>query len=111
LQSDESESDAEGGAAHVLRLPRLEREEHTKRGPDPTPAASVDSRGTFRHVVATAKPGWRYLIDAARYRTFDPGQPVEPDVLVSAFSPDSGRFEPDGPCWTGFAGYTASVRR
>jgi hypothetical protein len=66
---------------------------------------------TLRHIVATAKAGWRYRIDAARFRAFDPVHPAEADVLVTAISPDSGRFEADSPCWTGYGGLTVVVDR
>jgi hypothetical protein len=62
------------------------------------------------HIVAIAKPGWEYWIVPGQYEKFDPATATSGNQLVSAVSPESGRFDQFNPqCPSGYASFWVKV--
>jgi hypothetical protein len=63
------------------------------------------------YIVAVAKPGWEYWIAPGRFESFDPATTTNGGQLVSAVSPDSGRFDEFDPhCPSGYSAFWVQVR-
>jgi hypothetical protein len=70
-------------------------------------------RGVVAHyIVSIAKPSWEYWVIPGQYESFDPASPTSGNQIVSAVSPESGRFDEFDPkCPSGYSGYWVKVSR
>jgi hypothetical protein len=65
-----------------------------------------------QYIVSIAKPSWEYWVIPGQYENFDPASPMSGNQIVSAISPESGRFDEFDPkCPSGYSGYWVKVSR